>query len=134
MISTPQQRDPKRCGTDPCCPHVWATPADDAPFIIESDYELPAGTGMRVGDEMTQDTIGLLRRDTRTHMKMPSTMCQNFTNATAKSPSSMVSLRPRARPRHIRTRIVFDDRGIMEIYHIGRQATETEAGRRDIPG
>ena len=37
----------KKRGTDPYCPPVWATPLEDAPFIIESDEELPAGEGKR---------------------------------------------------------------------------------------
>ena len=50
------QRDPKRRETDPYCPPVWATPLDDAPFIIESDEELPAGTRKRQGGEIMRDT------------------------------------------------------------------------------
>jgi hypothetical protein len=51
------QRDPKKRGTDPYCPSVWATPLEDAPFIIESDKKFPAGTGKRTGDEIVRDTL-----------------------------------------------------------------------------
>jgi hypothetical protein len=39
-------------GTDPYCPPAPAMSSDDAPFIIESDEELPAGRGMSAGMRM----------------------------------------------------------------------------------
>lgn len=48
----------KKGGTDPYCPPARAMPSDDAPFIMESDKELPAGTEnpvrMRLGARVTQ--------------------------------------------------------------------------------
>ena len=77
----------KKHETDPYCPPVWATPLDDAPFVIESDEELPAGTGKRQGGEIicnAQRGRNPLRRTARAHMKMPFTTCQSFTTATTK--------------------------------------------------
>ena len=45
------------CGTDPYCPPIWTMSSDDAPFKIESDEELPAGTGKQIGGEAMWDTI-----------------------------------------------------------------------------
>jgi hypothetical protein len=40
----------------------------------------------------------------------------------------MGCLGPRARPGSVRTKILFDDGGILEIYHLERQATLTGVG------
>jgi hypothetical protein len=59
-------------------------PSDDAPFIIESDEELPTGRGKSVGMRL-QDTLrGRGWKSSEAHMKMPLMTCQNFTPATAK--------------------------------------------------
>jgi len=54
-VSAGNETEKKR-GTDPYCPPVWATPLDDAPLIIQSDKELPAGTGKRPEDEIVCNT------------------------------------------------------------------------------
>jgi hypothetical protein len=64
-------------------------------------------------------------------MKMPSTTCQNFTTATAKDELNGL-FRPKTQARNVRTEVIFDDGGIMEIYHICRQAIETKTGRGDM--
>ena len=40
--------------------------------------------------------------------------------------NSVDSLGPGAEPGSVRTEIPFNDGGVLEIYHIGNQATETE--------
>jgi hypothetical protein len=64
---------------------------------------------------------------TRAHMKMPSRTCQSFTNTTVED-GLMAYLDLRVMPGIVRTEIPFNDRGILEVYHLGRQATETEPG------
>ena len=53
----PVKRDPKKGRTDPYCPCVWAMPSDYTQFIIETDDELPAGIGKRMGNEIRRDTV-----------------------------------------------------------------------------
>ena len=42
----------KKGETNPYCPPVLAMPSDDAQLVIESDEELPAGSGKKMGDEI----------------------------------------------------------------------------------
>ena len=49
-------------------------------------------------------------------MKSPSRTCQSFTAATAKDGLNKLS-GPRTRPGFIRTEILFDNDGVVEIYH-----------------
>ena len=70
------------------------------------------------------------------HTKMPSTTCQNFTNDSAQKNDEFkwVCLGPttQATAGSTRTEFIFDDDGIVEIYHLGCwQATEkTKVGIR----
>ena len=62
----------------------------------------------------------------KAHMKMPSRTCQNFTNTTAKDELNELS-RPLSFERKVlRTEILFNNCGILEVYHLGRQTTEME--------
>jgi hypothetical protein len=60
-----------------------------------------------------------------TYMKMPSTTCQIFTTTTTERRVKWTIYALGS----VRTEILFDDSGILEIYHLGRQAAETEVGR-----
>ena len=80
-----------------------------------------------MGDEVSRDTMkgygceGL----PRAHMKIPPRVCQSFTSATEEEAFSGC-LRPGAMSCSARTGIFFDDGEILEIYHLDKQATETE--------
>ena len=65
----------------------------------------------------------------KSHMKIPSRTCQNFTSATVKN-NSMDCLGPHgAMPDSaVRTEIFFNDSGISEVYHLGKQVNEAEFG------
>ena len=41
-------------------------------------------------------------------------------------------LGPRPRPGNVHTEILFDDSGIVEIYHTDRRASKTKVGRGEI--
>lgn len=62
----------------------------------------------------------------RAHMKMPSTTCQSFTTATVNDQFNGDCLGPRGGPVSVRTEILFDNGGILRIYHLGRKAYEIE--------
>jgi hypothetical protein len=57
MISTRNETEKKR-GADPYRPHVRATPSNDAQFVLETDEELPTGTGKRMRDEIMDPVRG----------------------------------------------------------------------------
>jgi hypothetical protein len=100
-------------------------PSDDTQFIIESNEELPAVKmeGIRLrGREKTKDCGA--------HMKMPSTTCQNFTTATVKDGFNGLSRPPELDQKIVRTEILFEDGGAVEIDHIGRKTAETKVGER----
>jgi len=56
-------------------------------------------------------------------MKRPSMACQSFTNTTETGSAGVPALGQR--PRSVRTVILLHDSGIVEIHHLGRQATAT---------
>jgi hypothetical protein len=63
-------------------------------------------------------------------MKMPSTTCQNFTTATAKRRIQWTVSAPEPGQEGVRTEVILEHGGAVEIDHVGRQAAETEVGKR----
>ena len=88
-----------------------------------------------MGDEITQDIVrGWNNRlSCGTHMKMPSTTCQNFTTVTAEVKVQW-TIWYCDRSGNVRTEIVFDNGRTVKIYHVGRQVTETKVERKEMLG
>lgn len=99
-------------------------PSDDAPFIIESDDELPTGRGKGMRMTLRGTIMGSKVEAVWAHMKTPSMTCQSFTTATGHT-SSMAFYIPELLGQRVHTEILFKDGGILEIYHLDREATET---------
>jgi hypothetical protein len=68
----------------------------------------------------------------RTHIKMPSTRCQSLTIISAKDEFNELS-RPSARS-GVRTEILLNDDGILEVYHLGRKAGDRGCGDKEGMG
>jgi hypothetical protein len=66
----------------------------------------------------------------RAHMKIPSTTCQNFTIATVKDKINGLSRHPELGQESVRTEVLFEHGGTVEIDHIGRKEAETKVGKR----
>jgi hypothetical protein len=92
-------------------------PSDDAPFIIESDEELPTGRGKSVGMRL-QDTLrgrGLGRGCESSHENATYDMPELYPRHCQ---TRYQCLGPRVIPEGaVRTDIFFDNSGIVEIYH-----------------
>jgi hypothetical protein len=97
-------------------------PTNDAPFIIESNEELPSGPGwMRLRAPNILRGGGCEDSQKNAIYEVPELHhrhCQQLVQ--------WGILGPRARPGGIRTEILFDDGGVLKIYHRGRKANESE--------
>jgi hypothetical protein len=112
------------CCTDPYCPPVWTMPSDDAPFIIESCNELPARRGMAMGmilrDTMMENRSCVGSHENAIH-DMPELYHRHW-HIQVQCPLELLV-------QGARTEILFEDGGILEIYHLDKETTEMRVRR-----